>query len=192
MRDFTRYTLARPVFLVGFMGAGKTTAAKISAKWLGVSSIDMDRYIARYVHCSIPEFFRIHGEEKFRNTENHVLQKISTLHPMIVSCGGGIVVTPENREILKTAGYCIHLKVGAQESVGRISNIKTRPLLRSGQDPERIYQERLPFYQEVAHYTLDTTGLESSEVAGRLKDLLINEGIAVQAVVKTSKLNIVE
>lgn len=192
MHEVTRYTLTKPVFLVGFMGAGKTTAAKISAKWLGVSSLDMDRYIARFVHCSVPEFFNLHGEEKFRGTETHVLKKITGLHPMIVSCGGGIVIPPENRKILKSAGCCIHLNVSPQESVGRISNIKSRPLLKSGSDPVSIYHDRLPLYQEVAHYTLDTAGMQPKDVAAKLRDLLIDEGIVVQVAGKTSKLNIVE
>ena len=150
-------TLLENVYLVGFMGAGKSTVARRVARTLGVSSLDMDKYIERAQGRSIKSIFQTDGEEAFRRIERETLEELAgRSDPMLVSCGGGIVMDPRNREVLKRNGRVIHLLVDADEASRRISDKTSRPLFNDMESARELCRSRLPLYEEVADATIST------------------------------------
>ena len=175
------YELSRPVFFVGFMGAGKTSTARKLARRAGVEAIDMDTFIERRCDMKVKEIFAESGEEGFRAIETDVLQELACGEPRLVSCGGGVVLAPVNREILKEHGFVVYLKVTAAEAASRISDVSTRPLFGDLEQAQRVIEGRLPLYEEVADVTIDTAGRGSGAVAREAFALLKREGVLVDA-----------
>ena len=175
------YKLDRPVFLVGFMGAGKTSVARKLARMAGVASVDMDTYIERCEHKRVKEIFAEVGEEGFRAIETQTLYELGMKKdPMVVSCGGGVVLRPENRKALPELGLVVYLSVTAAEAASRISDVSSRPLFGDLQNAQRVINERLPLYEEVADVTIDTVGHGSSSIAHEVFDILKEKGVLWQ------------
>lgn len=175
------YELDRPVFLVGFMGAGKTSVARKLARMAGVASVDMDTYIERCEHKRVKEIFAEVGEEGFRAIETQTLYELGMKKdPMVVSCGGGVVLRPENRKALSELGLVVYLSVTAAEAASRISDVSSRPLFGDLQNAQRVIDERLPLYEEVADVTIDTVGRGSSSIAHEVFDILKGKGVLWQ------------
>lgn len=169
--------LARPVFFVGFMGAGKTSVSRRLARLCGIASIDMDSYIERREGRRIRDIFAEDGEGHFRDLETQVLREMTQGDPVLVSCGGGVVLRPENRAILRDDGFVVFLKVQADEAKSRISDPSTRPLLGDAEAARKTNAERLPLYEEVANATVDTSGKGVTALAYKVKSILEKEGI---------------
>lgn len=169
--------LARPVFFVGFMGAGKTSVSRRLARLCGIASIDMDSYIERREGRRIRDIFAEDGEGHFRDLETQVLREMTQGDPVLVSCGGGVVLRPENRAILREGGFVVFLKVQADEAKSRISDPSTRPLLGDAEAVRKTNAERLPLYEEVADATVDTSGKGVTALAYKVKSILEKEGI---------------
>lgn len=175
------YELDRPVFLVGFMGAGKTSVARKLARMAGVASVDMDTYIERCEHKRVKEIFAEVGEEGFRAIETQTLYELGMKKdPMVISCGGGVVLRPENRKALSELGLVVYLSVTAAEAASRISDVSSRPLFGDLQNAQRVIDERLPLYEEVADVTIDTVGHGSSSIAHEVFDILKEKGVLWQ------------
>lgn len=169
--------LARPVFFVGFMGAGKTSVSRRLARLCGIASIDMDSYIERREGKRIRDIFDEDGEGRFRDLETQVLREMTQGDPALVSCGGGVVLRSENRAILQEGGFVVFLKVQADEAKSRISDPSTRPLLGDADAARKTNEERLPLYEEVADATVDTSGRGVTALAYKVKSILEKEGI---------------
>lgn len=167
------------VFLVGFMGAGKTSVARKLARYAGVTSVDMDTYIERAAGKKVTDIFAEVGEDGFRTMETEVLRDFAEGAPQLVSCGGGIVLRAENREILKKNGFVVYLQVTAAEAASRISNVASRPLFGDLEQAQRTIEGRLPLYEEVSDLAIDTAGRGSGAVARDLYRLLKNNGVLV-------------
>ena len=175
------YELDRPVFLVGFMGAGKTSVARKLARMAGVASVDMDTYIERCEHKRVKEIFAEVGEDGFRAIETQTLYELGMKKdPMVVSCGGGVVLRSENRKALSELGLVVYLSVTAAEAASRISDVSSRPLFGDLQNAQRVINERLPLYEEVADVTIDTVGRGSSSIAHEVFDILKEKGVLWQ------------
>lgn len=175
------YELDRPVFLVGFMGAGKTSVARKLARMAGVASVDMDTYIERCEHKRVKDIFAEVGEDGFRAIETQTLYELGMKKdPMVVSCGGGVVLRPENRKALSELGLVVYLSVTAAEAASRISDVSSRPLFGDLQNAQRVIDERLPLYEEVADVTIDTVGRGSSSIAHEMFDILREKGVLWQ------------
>ncbi|MEE0845715.1 MAG: shikimate kinase [Eggerthellaceae bacterium] len=172
--------LVRPVFFVGFMGAGKTSVSRRLARLCGISSIDMDSYIERREGRRIRDIFAEDGEGFFRDLETQVLREMTQGDPALVSCGGGVVLRPENRAILRESGFVVFLKVGADEAKSRISDPSTRPLLGDAEAARKTNAERLPLYEEAADATVDTSGKGVTALAYQVRSILKKEGILWQ------------
>lgn len=172
--------LTRPVFFVGFMGAGKTSVSRRLARMCGIASVDMDAYLERREGKRVREIFAERGEEGFRALETEVLRELAAKDPLLVSCGGGVVLCPENRAILKKAGFVVYLQVGADEAKSRISDPTTRPLLGDADNARRVNEQRRPLYAEVADCTIDTAGRRVPALAYEVRDVLEKEGVLWQ------------
>ncbi|MBO4351949.1 MAG: shikimate kinase [Eggerthellaceae bacterium] len=182
------YKLVKPVFLVGFMGAGKTSTARKLARNAGVTAIDMDTYIERRCDKKVKQIFAESGEAGFRAIETDVLRELAmSAEPQLVSCGGGVVLAEENRRILKEHGFVVYLQVTADEAASRISNVSTRPLFGDLEQARRVIAGRLPLYEEVADTTIDTAGRGSGSIAREVFARLRKEGILEEAGQATSQ-----
>lgn len=175
-----RWQLGRPVYFVGFMGAGKTSVARKVARLASMSSVDVDLYIERQCDKKVAQIFQEVGEEGFRAIETHALRELSEQEPNLIACGGGIVLAEENRQILQDSGFVIYLEVTAEEAARRISDTSTRPLFRDLETAQRVIDDRLSLYESVADATLDTGGRSTGSLAHEVIDILKNEGILWQ------------
>lgn len=173
-------TLKRNVFLVGYMGVGKTTVARRLARDLGVAAIDVDAYLQRKHGRDANRLFKQRGEKGLRRAEAKALAECSALGPAVVSCGEGIVVLPENRKLLKSEGFAVLLESSMEGSLSRIKSMRTRPLLAHGCDTRALWDERKPLYDEVARVHVDVSGKSTAAVAARIAAELKRRGIYVQ------------
>ena len=173
--------LLRPVFFVGFMGAGKTSVARRLARTCGISSVDMDTYLERREGRRVKEIFADVGEEGFRAIETDVLKELSRKEEcLLVSCGGGIVTREANRAILRDAGFVVHLKVTVDEAAGRISDKSTRPLFQDIEAARARCAERAPLYASAADAEIDTAGKSVPRIAREVQRVLEKEGVLCQ------------
>ena len=170
--------LARPVFFIGFMGAGKTSVARRLARTCGVASVDMDTYLERREGKRVKDIFAEVGEEGFRAIETDVLGELAHgCEPMLVSCGGGVVTREENRAILAEAGCVVYLQVTADEAAARISDTSTRPLFQDLEAARARADERRPLYESAADITVDTAGKSVAAIAHEVARRLEEEGV---------------
>ncbi|MBP1914764.1 shikimate kinase [Lederbergia galactosidilytica] len=157
-----------PLFIIGFMGAGKTSVGEKLAEICGYSVIDTDQEIARKMKMEIPQIFAQYGEERFREIETEVLVELSQ-KSVITTTGGGIILKKANREVLKT-GKTIFLQAAPQTVLERVGLDSGRPLIqnKSLEEITEMYQTRLPLYLECASFVVDTTDLSIEEVANTI------------------------
>lgn len=168
---------ANPIFLVGMMGAGKSTVGKCLAERLGMDFVDLDEELECRCGVSIPFIFREEGEEGFRRRESALIEEFTRAKGLVVATGGGAVTQEKNRTLLKNAPiFTVHLKVSAEQCYRRTKN-SDRPLLQCENPLEKItllLESRNPLYGEVASLTVDTDGKASKRVAEELNQALIN------------------
>lgn len=147
------------IFLVGLMGAGKTTIGRALAKKLNKRFIDSDHEIEARTGTTIPVIFEIEGEESFRKREAEIIRELSALPDVVLATGGGAILHPETRTCLKNRGTVIYLRAGINQILQRTGRDKNRPLLQTA-DPRRKLEElsrqRDPYYREVAHFIVET------------------------------------
>ena len=157
--------MKRHVAIVGYMGSGKTTVGRALARALRRKFVDLDRAIARRAGCGIPEIFAENGEDHFRDLEHQTLLDALEGHPRsVVACGGGVVVRPDNRALLREAAT-VFLREDTQILYNRTRGTG-RPLrAASPEDFERRYAERLPLYREVADLVIEVGGRPPAAVA---------------------------
>jgi shikimate kinase len=164
--------LADHIILIGFMGSGKSSVARRLARFEKMNSIDMDTYIEREAGMKIATIFETEGEAGFREREAAFLHSMFKRDRSILSCGGGVVVRDESREILKLLGTIIYLKVDADEAVSRISRPETRPLLSGDTPPAELLASRLRYYEDAADFTIDTNGRSIYQVVTAVQKCL--------------------
>ena len=151
--------------IVGYMGSGKSTVGRALARALSREFVDLDRAIVRRAGCGIPEIFAENGEDHFRDLEHQTLVDALERHPRsVLACGGGVVVRPDNRALLREAAT-VFLREDTQILYNRTRGAG-RPLrAASPEDFERRYAERLPLYREVADLEVEVGGRPPAAVA---------------------------
>ena len=150
---------AGAVYLVGPMGAGKTTIGRLLADELRTEFRDLDREIEERSGVDIPWIFDMEGEAGFRDRETAMLRELSDGAPRVISTGGGAVIRDENRKIMVAGGRVIYLCTSVSEQIRRTARDRKRPLLQTG-DPadtlRRLMAERDPLYRDIADYIVQT------------------------------------
>ncbi|TNE80003.1 MAG: shikimate kinase AroK [Gammaproteobacteria bacterium] len=156
------------VFLVGPMGAGKTTIGRILAKNLSLKFVDLDAEIEKRCGADIPWIFDVEGESGFRKRESLLLEELVAGEGILLATGGGAVIDPHNRQLLKQRGCVVYLCASAKQLLDRTSHDKSRPLLQVD-DPmavlTRLMDERDPLYREVADLIVETERKKPQAVA---------------------------
>jgi len=166
------------IALTGFMGAGKSTIAKLLAEKLGKQAVELDKLIELKAGKSIATIFSDDGEAAFRRIEIELTKEIAANKNRVISCGGGIVLNKINIDRLKEKGIVIYLKATPEVLHNRIVNKKIeRPLLKDGDSLQTIIkmmQSRQPLYEGTADIIIDTSDINTEEtvnlILGRLKD----------------------
>ena len=170
------------IFLVGMMGAGKTTIGKSLAGYLGKTFFDSDREIQKRTGVGIPVIFEIEGEEGFRKRETEMLRELVNLKNIVLATGGGAILSEENRNLLRDNGTVIYLRATVDHLWKRTRNDKNRPLLQTP-DPRitmsEIYSQRDPIYAETAHIVVENGSQGSYQLTRSLVDQLMGVGSEV-------------
>jgi shikimate kinase len=149
------------VCLIGFMGSGKSTVARLLGRQIGWQHVDLDKRIVEAAEQTIPEIFAKRGEPEFRKLEREQLERIfgeaaEQQKPRVVSLGGGTTTQPQNLALLRQAGaVLVWLQCPVEELLKRIAHIQDRPLFRDEASFRTLYRERLPSY-EIADYRVES------------------------------------
>jgi shikimate kinase len=159
------------VFLVGFMGAGKTTVGRALAMLLGRLFIDLDDRIVALEGRSIAAILADSGEPYFRACERSVLSAIELRPPPVVACGGGTYAHEPSRRLIDSLGIAVWIQVPLEIALSRCQAGADRPLLRGPAQAHALYQARLPSYRS-APLHVDVEGLTPDEAAARIAALL--------------------
>jgi shikimate kinase len=163
------------IFLVGMMGAGKSTVGRQLAKRLGRPFHDSDQEIESRTGVRIVVIFDIEGEAGFRRRESEELQRLAAMENIVLATGGGVVLSSENRALLKDRGLVIYLHAQPRDLWHRTRQDKSRPLLR-GADPrariEELYHARDALYREVADVVVETGRQSVGALVNHLLELL--------------------
>lgn len=163
------------VFLIGPMGAGKTTIGRVLAQNLKLEFIDSDHEIEERSGADIPWIFDVEGEAGFREREQKVIAELTLRDNVLIATGGGVVIRPENRLALAGRGTVVYLHATVAQQTARTGRDKQRPLLQT-EDPERTLRDlmavRDPLYREIADYVVDTEGFGARTVAQQIGRLL--------------------
>ena len=149
----------RNVFLIGPMGAGKSTIGRLLAKELKYPFKDSDREIEARTGADMPWIFDVEGEEGFREREEAMIAELVQEHGIILATGGGVVMREANRRALSAHGLVVYLRTSVDQQLQRTSKDRQRPLLLNA-DPEKVLRDlmarRDPLYSEIADVTIDT------------------------------------
>ncbi len=167
----------RNIYLIGFMGSGKTSTGRALAKKLGVPFADTDLLVEKLSGLAAPDFIKKRGLKAFRAAENSVFKKVTRSGGSVVALGGGIMPTAARRVRLKNSGVTIYLECGEAALLKRlVKDLALRPLL--GADPSgtkraitRLLKKRRPYYEK-ADLKLDTSKLTPDAAAGKIGRLL--------------------
>jgi len=163
------------LYLVGMMGAGKTTVGRLLARRLKLRFVDSDHEIERRCGVKVPLIFDIEGESGFRARETQTLAELASLEGIVLATGGGAVLAEENRRWLAGRGTVIYLRATPEDLYERVRQDRNRPLLATA-DPlgrlRELYVQRDPLYREVADVIIDTGRQTVQSLARALADQL--------------------
>ena len=150
---------ASNVFLIGPMGAGKSTIGRHLAAATGRRFLDSDREIERNTGANIDLIFELEGESGFRRRESRVLEQLTAMQGIVLATGGGVILEPDNRARLKQEGIIVYLTAAPEVLAKRTARDKKRPLLQTPDRLSRIRElldDREQLYRELADLVVDT------------------------------------
>ncbi len=166
------------LILVGPMGAGKTSIGRRLAERFGLEFVDADQAIVERTGATINAIFEHVGEAGFREREQATLSQLLAREGVLVSTGGGAVLSLHNRKLMQERGFVVYLRVSVEAQLKRLGRDRSRPLLQRG-DREQVLRDlsahREPLYAEVADLMLDTDGLSPSSATSALAHLLATQ-----------------
>lgn len=156
------------IFLIGFMGSGKTTVGNLLAKKLNLHLIEMDEIILKKSgKKSISDIFSLKGEEYFRNLETETIKEISQLDNVVVSTGGGIIMKEANHKFLKK-GKVIYLNTSFNVLENRLNGDDSRPLFKDIKGAKKLFDLRKNIYENVANQVVLTDNLTIDQVVNKI------------------------
>lgn len=161
------------IYLIGLMGAGKTTVGRQLARGLKYPFYDSDKEIEECTGVDIPTIFEFEGEQGFRHREQKIITKLTEQKGIVLATGGGAIVLEENRRCLKATGFVVYLKCSIDKILHRTRRDTQRPLLQTEKRREKVeqlFQERNPYYLECADYTIDTGNSANKIVVKKILD----------------------
>src|SRR5262245_16911249 len=166
------------LFLVGMMGAGKTTVGRLLARRLKLRFVDSDREIEARCGVKIPVIFEIEGEAGFRAREALAIEALTRLEGVVLATGGGAVLAEPNRRLLAERGTVVYLSARPEDLYERVRHDRNRPLLAGGEPLARLRElhlQRDPLYRAVADIVLETGAQSVQALARQLLDRLESE-----------------
>ena len=164
------------IVLIGFMGCGKSTVGKLVAEQLGYAFCDTDSLIEQRENTTVSTLFADKGEAFFRERERNIIRELSEQSGLVISTGGGSVMSPENAENLRKTGFVIFLDITPKETLKRLENDTTRPLLMRKDKAVAVTElmaQRKPFYIGAAHYVLNAE-TNPETISKQIVELYIN------------------
>ncbi|MCF7983343.1 MAG: shikimate kinase AroK [Thiohalocapsa sp.] len=168
------------IFLVGPMGAGKSTIGRQLAETLGYDFQDSDQEIQRRTGVDIATIFEYEGESGFRARERQVIEDLAGQEGIVLATGGGVVLTPENRQQLAARGFVIYLHCSPEQQYARTARDRSRPLLHTDDPQQRLrdlMSEREPIYRQVADMVVSTERRGTSSVVKEIRRRLESEDL---------------
>jgi len=163
------------IFLVGLMGAGKTSVGRMLAKRMNKDFFDADAEIERSTGVKIPVIFDIEGETGFRAREEKVIERLTAMHDIVLATGGGAVLSPANRGRLRQYGHVIYLRAAPEDLWRRTRRDRNRPLLQTANPLAKLkelHAQRDPLYSEVADLVVDTGAQSVGSLTTHIQQLL--------------------
>jgi len=150
----------RNIFLIGPMGAGKSSIGKQLAQQLKMEFVDTDRVIEEKTGADIDWIFDLEGEEGFRLREESAIEELTSMQGIVLATGGGAIISSQNRKLLAARGTVVFLETSIEQQLERTRRDKRRPLLQKTDDPRKVFEDlrefRDPLYKEIADYTFST------------------------------------
>jgi shikimate kinase len=162
------------IYLVGFMGTGKTSVGRLLAEKKVWNFVDLDELIELKEQCRIVDIFAKEGEPYFRKIEKKTLKEVATQKGFVVACGGGIVLDKDNIKLMKKTGNLICLDASTDKILKRVAASSHRPLLNVGDQKKRITllkKMRQPYYMQ-ADKVIDTSRLSVKQVADEIAKIV--------------------
>ena len=160
------------IILIGPMGSGKTSTGRMLAKEMGYAFADTDEEVTKRTGVSVAHIFDVEGEEGFRKRECLALKECLNDNNTILSTGGGIVLSKENRDLLQDRGTVVYLQTSIRFQVKRTASTNNRPLLQN-KDPEETLEKlmltRAPLYEEIADITIMTDNKSLQEMSKEIQ-----------------------
>lgn len=169
------------IFLVGLMGAGKTSVGRMLARRLNKVFYDSDHEIERGTGVRIPLIFEIEGESGFRERESRLLAELVKEENIVLATGGGAVISESNRNVLAANGTVVYLRATAKDLWQRTRHDKNRPLLQTANPMaklQELFTQRDPLYREIADIIIDTGSQSLTSLVRQLEQKLtqLNRG----------------
>ncbi|PNL90178.1 shikimate kinase AroK [Aggregatibacter aphrophilus] len=168
----------RNIFLVGPMGAGKSTIGRQLAQLLSMDFVDTDAEIEERAGADISWIFDVEGEAGFRKREERIINELTQRQGIVLSTGGGAILSKESRNHLSARGIVVYLETTVEKQYQRTQRDKKRPLLQDVEDPRQVLEDlakvRNPLYEEVADITLPTDEQSAKVMATQIIDLIDN------------------
>jgi len=163
----------RRIFLIGMMFSGKSTVGPLLSEKLGWRFLDLDKAIEEHSQLTIADLFQTRGEEDFRKLETESLKQSCTNPDLVIATGGGIVLSEENRTLMRESGTVVFLHADLETLIWRAeqSGNSNRPLMNGGDPRSRLthlFHQRLPFYEKTAHYIVKTGKKSPSKVVNEI------------------------
>ncbi len=155
------------IFLIGFMGSGKSTVSSMLSEKLNVKQAEMDEIIVQEQGMPITEIFEKFGETHFRDIETDLVKRLQEQNGVVVSCGGGAVLREENRNMMKEAGVIILLTAKPETILERVKDSTNRPILNGNMNVEYIaglMEKRRACYEDAADFIVATDGKGCEEI----------------------------
>ncbi len=155
------------IYLIGLMGAGKTTIGRQLAKALQLPFYDSDKAIEEQTGVDIPTIFEYEGEQGFREREQNMIEELTRLDGIVLATGGGAILKEQNRKVLNENGFVVYLQCSVDKILQRTKRDNQRPLLNT-ENPrariEKLFTEREVFYLSCADFKIETSAMQSKTV----------------------------